>query len=91
MLSKALGRLFGEIVNASEEAAKGFKQGYLSARPKNDYIDPKTKQELKDQWQQLKDNTERIVNKAADKMEARREYNRNDIEYYQIEKPEWMK
>ena len=73
MLSKAIGRLFGEIVNASEEAAKGFKQGYQSARPKNDYVDPKTKEEMKDQWARLLDNTERLVNKAADKLEARRE------------------
>ena len=74
-LSKSFGRLFGEILNAGEEATKGFVEGYRSARPKNDYVDPKTKEELKDQWQQLKDNTERLVNKAADKLEARRQNN----------------
>ena len=74
-LSKSFGRLFGEILNAGEECARGFAEGYKSARPKNDYVDPKTKQELKDQWQQLINNTERLVNKAADKLEARRENN----------------
>ena len=75
MLSKAIGRLFGEIVNAGEECAKGFAEGYKSARPKNDYVNPKTKEEMKDQWARLLDNTERLVNKAADKLEARRENN----------------
>ena len=73
MLSKAIGRLFGEIVNAGEECAKGFAEGYKSARPKNDYVDPKTKEEMKEQWARLLDNTDRIVNKMADKLEARRE------------------
>ena len=74
MLSKALGRLFGEIVNAGEECAKGFVNGFKEGYdPENIKVDPKTKEEMKDQWQQLLDNTERLVNKAADKLEARRE------------------
>ena len=72
-LSKSFGRLFGELLNVGEEAAKSFAEGYKSARPKNDYVDEKTKAELKSEWNRLLDNTERIVNGMADKLEARRQ------------------
>ena len=74
MLSKAFGRLFGEIINAGEECAKGFVEGFKQGYdPESIKVDPKTKEEMKDQWAQLINNTERLVNKAADKLEARRE------------------
>jgi hypothetical protein len=75
-LSKSFGRLFGEIVNAGEECAKGFVSGFKEGYdPESIKVDPKTKEEMKEQWARLLDNTERIVNKAADKLDARRQNN----------------
>ena len=75
-LSRAFGRLFGEIVNAGEECAKGFVSGFKEGYDQESIkVNPKTKQEMKDQWARLIDNTERIVNNAADKLEARRQDN----------------